>query len=321
MTPEPAPHHCTRCRSPLEDGDLRCAVCALPAPLPPPRLVGARVSILRCTECHAAVAFAPAVQAPHCAFCGAVMAIEQVVDPIEVADQRVPFVVDREAATRSLRGWLARRGYFAPPQLHREAVFDSLVPIYWAGWVVNARAMVAWTADSDAGSRRSRWAPHAGQLPIEFANIVVPASRGLSETECGLLVPYYDLGRAGPIAQTEVPVEGFESQRSAARRHVHEAIESVAKVRVEPNVPGRRFRNIHVSCLVEQLSTDRVALPAWVLAYRYRDRPYRAIVHGQRPEVVFGDSPVDWAKVARVALAVLLAVAAVAALVWLGSRR
>ena len=58
-----------------------------------------------------------------------------------------------------------------------------------------------------------------------------------------------------------------------------------------------------------------------MLAYRYRDRPYRAIVHGQRPEVVFGDSPIDWGKVARLVAVVLAVATVVAALVWLLGQR
>jgi hypothetical protein len=244
------------------------------------------------------------------------MVIEHVHDPIETARVRIPLVVDRDAAIRTLRSWLEKRGYFAPRALHREAVFESLVPIYWAGWVVNANALVAWTADSDAGSRRSAWAPHAGHLHVDFTNLVVPASRGLTATECALLVPYYDLARAVPVAEADgVMIEAFEAQRSAARRYVHDAIHAVAKVRVEPHVPGTRFRNIHVACQVERLTTERAALPAWVLAYRYRDRPYRAIVHGQRAEVVFGDSPLDWGKILRLGLAALAVAAAIAAII------
>ena len=70
-----------------------------------------------------------------------------------------------------------------------------------------------------------------------------------------------------------------------------------------------------MACLIEGQTTDRVALPAWVLAYRYRGRPYRAIVHGQRPEVVFGSAPTDWAKVARLVLAILAITFAVIAIV------
>jgi hypothetical protein len=42
--------------------------------------------------------------------------------------------------------------------------------------------------------------------------------------------------------------------------------------------------------------TEQSALPAWILAYRYRGHPYRAIVHGQRAEVVFGRAPIDWSR-------------------------
>jgi hypothetical protein len=144
---------------------------------------------------------------------------------------------------------------------------------------------------------------------MSFSNIVVPASRGLAHDECRLLIPYYDVRHVVsvelPAANTEDQVEyseglieSFDAQRSAARKQVQEAIETTAKVRVEEFIPGRRFRNVHVACLLEGQKTDRVALPAWVLAYRYRDNPYRAIIHGQRGDVVFGSSPKDWTKIA-----------------------
>src|SRR5262249_10888848 len=129
---------CARCASPLEHGDLRCAVCALPVPAPPVAIETPGARILRCSECGAAIAFDPRHQAPACAFCRAVMVIEQPIDPPEVAELRLPFTVDRERATGAVRGWLARRGYFAPRELAGEAVLDSLTPLSWAAWVVSA---------------------------------------------------------------------------------------------------------------------------------------------------------------------------------------
>lgn len=309
---------CSRCASPLEHGDLRCAVCALPVPIERAPVEQARVEILRCTWCGAAVGFDANHQAPACGFCGSVMKVEQPVDPVETAALRVPFVVDREIATAALRGWLGKRGYFAPKTLRDEAVLEAIAPLCWAAWIVNAEATVAWTADSDYGSGRSAWAPHAGQTKQTFGNIVIPASRGLRQDECSLLVPYYDLsqvlGVSAPAIPGEVPamIESFDAQRSAARQQVSRAIEALAAVRVQKHeVPGSRFRNVHVSCLLERQTTDRVALPAWVLAYRYRGSPYRAIVHGQRAEIVFGTSPKDWAKIAKLAGAILAGIAAI----------
>jgi hypothetical protein len=315
---------CTRCETALEAGDLRCAICAFPAPAAVRAVDGKpHAQVLRCGECGAAVAFSAEAQAPRCGFCAATMAIEQPVDPIETAQLRLPFSVDRGAAEAAARGWLARRGWFAPRALSSEAVLESLTPLSWAAWLVNAEARVAWTADSDAGALRSAWAPHAGQVSLGFHNIIVPASRGLRAAECRLLIPHYQLGgvvgvdRARGAGEVGAAIESFDAQRSAARRYVQDAIDATAKLRVEPQIPGRRYRNVHVACLIERQTTDRIALPAWILAYRYRGNPYRAIVHGQRPEVVFGKSPIDWAKVGTlVAIAALLA-AAIALLVLL----
>jgi hypothetical protein len=313
---------CTRCETALEAGDLRCAICALPAPAPAHPDGPHHAQVLRCGACGAAVAFSAEVRAPRCGFCDATMAIEQPVDPIETAQQRVPFAVERVVAEAALRSWLARRGMFAPAALSRDAVLDSLTPLSWAAWRVNAQAVVTWTADSDAGANHSPWAPHAGQTSLRFRDIVVPASRGLGAAECRRLIPYYDLSRAvaidvapgpGEVAST---IEQFDAQRSAARRSVQAAIEATAKVRIQPDIPGRRYRNVHVSCLLERQTTERVVLPAWILAYRYRGAPYRAIVHGQRHDIVLGRSPIDWTKVFRLvaALAVLAAVIAALAL-------
>jgi hypothetical protein len=317
---------CSRCASPIEAGDLRCSVCALPVPVAATAVDKARSQILRCTECGAAVAYDANKQKPACAFCGAVMKVEEPVDPIEVAQLRMPFIVDRDPATAALRTWLGKRGFFAPKTLRDEAVLESLQPLCWAAWIVNATALVTWTADSNAGAQRSSWAPHAGSLPLTFDNIAIPASRGLKSGECAQLVPHYDLTHVVGVSEAvsgEVPaqIESFDAQRSAARQQVHRAIEAVARVRVQEVLPGTRCRNIHVSCLLQKMTTARIAMPAWVMSYRYRGHPYRAIVHGQRPEVVLGTSPTDWAKVTAVvmsAIAVVLAI--VAAIVYFTHR-
>ncbi|HEX4421651.1 MAG TPA: hypothetical protein VH165_27250 [Kofleriaceae bacterium] len=336
---------CTRCETALEAGDLRCAICALPVPSGP-RTGGADAAapvarVLRCTDCGAAVAFVAQARAPRCGFCGQTMAIEQPVDPIEEARQRVPFTVDRPAAEAAMRGWLAARGWFAPRALSREAVLESLTPLSWAAWRVNATAQVSWTADSDAGAGRSAWAPHAGETELAFRDILVPASRGLIEAECRALIPHYTLAPAVPVAPAGSPsgiagapgtsdavapggmpegmpgmIERFDAQRSAARAYVQNCIAIVARVRVERYIPGRRFRNVRVSCLIARQTTERIALPVWVLAYRYRGAPYRAIVHGQRPAVVLGRSPLDWTKISAL-VGIALVIAAIIVLIAL----
>lgn len=282
-----------------------------------------RTQVLRCNECGAAIAFSAQHQAPLCGFCGATMRIEKPTDPIETAQLRLPFAVDREAATVALKAWLGKRGWFAPKDLQSQATVDSLQPLCWAAWIVNATADVSWAADSDAGSQSSDWAPHAGEVALTFTNIAVPASRGLTAAECTKLIPQYDLATAVRVdtqvaGETPAMIESFDAQRSAARALVQQAIEASAANKVQSGcIPGRKFRNVHVSCLLSKQTTDRVALPAWVLAYRYRGTPFRAVIHGQRADQVFGASPTDMKKVALVVFAIAGVIAAIAAIIAL----
>ncbi|AGP36802.1 zinc ribbon domain-containing protein [Sorangium cellulosum] len=312
---------CARCQGPLEPGDLRCAVCGLAAPqdrgpAPPP------VQVLRCTECGAAVAYSAEAQAPKCRFCGAVTRLEQPVDPIDQADWLLPFGVPPAQADQALRRWMSTLGFFRPSDLSQAATVEGLRPIWWAGWLVNADAVVSWTADSNAGARRSAWAPHAGQTQLPFRSLLVSASRGLSLDEARELAPRFRLDQVVPVAQRtqqqlgpgDAVLEQFDAQRSAARKIVSERIAAAAEEALKRGViPGSAFRNVHVAVLLRALETRRVALPSYVLAYRYEGRSYRAVVHGQDASCVTGTAPIAWGKVVLVVVGALALIAIVVA--------
>ncbi|MCB9619847.1 MAG: zinc ribbon domain-containing protein [Sandaracinus sp.] len=312
---------CTRCGSPLSAGDLRCAVCALPCPPPPegesPYRSVARV--LRCEGCGAALTYDVHAQAPRCAFCGSVAHLEESEDPIEEAEGYLPFTVAPDAARDALRAWLGSLGWFRPDDLASDANVDTLTPLWWVGWTFDVEALVSWTADSDFGSRRSDWAPHSGQTPMSLRASLVSASRGLSETETRRLAPGYALESATerPHAMEGAQIERFDVQRSAARLIVQRALEAQAASRAREAVPGHRVRNVHSVVLPKRLTTRRWAFPCYVLAYRYRDRLYRAVVHGQNPRLVFGDAPYSLAKILSVVVPIALAIAALVAYVLL----
>ncbi|MEM6296557.1 MAG: zinc ribbon domain-containing protein [Myxococcota bacterium] len=307
---------CTRCSSPLEREDLRCAVCALPAP----RMVeadGVReavAQILRCNGCGAAVQYSAEVQAPKCDFCNSVMEIETPDDPVEQAEVFLDFTISDAEAREALKAWLGTKGFFRPNDLQDRAAVDGLKPLWWVGWMFDAHAGVCWAADSDAGSGRSAWAPHSGRFEMRADNVVVPASVGLEAEECRELVPYYDLARNStePKGHPGATVEQFTVQRSAARRIISRALEGVARSRARNYVPGSSVRNLHVSVLPSTLTSKHLAFPAFVLAYRYGDKLYRAVVHGQDASCVLGEAPIAWGKIIFVSVAIISMIALIA---------
>lgn len=317
-----APLPCTRCRSPLDASDLRCAVCGLPTPVvidasEAPESTVARV--FRCHGCGAAIAYDASIGAPHCGFCREVMQLEIPSDPIEQAEAFLPFGVDADAAREALRRWLGSLGWFRPPDLRERAVLSKLEPLWWAGWTFDADVRVSWAADSEVGAGRSAWAPHAGARSLSLQRVLVSASRGLTHEEVAALAPSYRLDTTASSAQGPAgsTVEQFAVQRSGARRTVVEALQRVAADRVAEDVPGSRLRNLHVAVLPERLVTRRLAFPAWILAYRYGDRVYRAIVHGQDASCVHGDAPIAWERIATIAIVAALVIAAIVAVLSL----
>lgn len=293
---------CRMCHSPLAPEDLRCAVCALPTPANPPDAGKIKAVVLRCDECGAAMDYEVEVQAPRCAFCGSVAHMEESEDPIEEAEKFLPFTVAPEEAKIALRRWLGSLGWFRPDDLQSASTLSGFRPLWWVGWTFSADALISWTADSNAGSNRAPWAPHAGQTTVSVDNVLVSASRGLSNQETAKLIGFYESTDTAskPHAMPDAVHERFDVQRSRARSIVHWAVTQYARRHAEGFVPGSRHRKLQVSVLPRQLRTERFAFPAYVLAYRYKRKVYRAIVHGQSVHCVFGDAPYSKFKIALV---------------------
>jgi len=309
---------CGRCDSPLEIEDLRCPICNRAAPLTVPKdAPEAAVEVMRCDGCGAAVTYSVRELAPSCAFCGSVTRLEVPEDPLEQTGFFLPMTVNRDQAVAAYKGWLSGLGWFRPANLGSESSLESLTPLWWVGWVFTADATVSWAADSDHGARRADWTPQAGQVELDFDQIVASASRGLSAEETDYLSDTYDLDSAGrePVSDGGATiVEQFDVPRSTARQRVAAMLERLARRRLEgTHIPGSRFRNVHTSILLRRLVTRRYAFPSYVLAYRYRGKLYRIVISGQDSTRILGTAPYAVAKIVLTGCLGLVGIAAVVA--------
>jgi len=294
---------CQRCGSRTEFGDLRCAICGEPTPVQKAGGEGEESTLLRCTGCSAALAHDPDVGGHSCGFCGEPLELEQSTDPLELVEGTLPFTVDAEAARTALKTWLGDQGFFQPSDLKDTAQLDSLRPLWWVAWCFDAEALISWAADSEVGSHEAEWAPHSGQVEMRFENVLVSASRGLSTEETEELASSYDLEstETAPAALDGAMREEFDVQRSAARTLVMSAIRMICAARLErEEVPGSYCRNLHFEPLLRSLETQRLAFPAWVLAYQYRGKLFRVVISGQDAGCVRGKAPFSFLKLLMV---------------------
>jgi len=297
--------NCQRCESVISTDDLRCPICNLTTPgsgtADRPESV---VDILRCSGCGAAMTYDVAKGAAACAFCGSVLEVEHPADPLEQAQTLLPFTVDSAVARQAFATWLGSLGWFRPGDLRTDARLETIRPLRWVGWVFDARADVCWTADTDADTRQSDWAPHSGRADLEYDDVVVPATRGLTREEVAVLLPSYDLASVAAAADLvdDATVEQFDVPRSTARARLVEAVERLALKRLAGrHLPGRRVRNLKAATVLRGLKARRFALPAWVLAYRYKDRLYRTVLSGQDATCLKGEAPYSAARITAVA--------------------
>ena len=304
---------CERCSSVVTRDDLRCPICNLTRRVED--VTGrttTEVEILRCSGCGAAMTYEVARLAAACAFCGSVLEVERPADPIEDAESVLPFTVDRTQAETTFRTWVRGLGWFRPASLKTDARLESVQPLRWVAWVFDARAEVTWTADTDHDAGRADWAPHSGAADLNYDDVIVPATRGLRPDEVALLAPSYDLSSAKAIGGDSDPaaIERFDIPRSSARTRLVKVVERLARRRLtDRHLPGRRVRNLHTAIVLKALAARRVAFPAWVLAYRYKDRLYRTVLSGQDENCLRGEAPYSAARIAAVIAAVMAAVA------------
>lgn len=310
---------CSACGTPLEKGDLRCAICGKSAPARLNNLATTEVvKILRCTGCGAAVAYDPKKQAPSCSFCDSVVEIETLEDPMEQTGGYLIFTVTPEEAKAQLQQWLSSLGWFRPSDLSSTARVQELKPLWWVAWVFDADALVSWAADSNHGGRRSAWAPHAGTAEIVFDDVLASASKGLSAKEVGVLASGYDLttARPNPEGAENATIEQFDVQRSQARKQVSQALNEMARKRVQQSeIPGTKFRKLQISLVLQNLVTRRLSFPAYVMAYRYKGQLYRLVISGQDKTLMSGNAPYSQAKIIGVVCAVVAVLAFILLLV------
>ena len=236
---------CSRCESPLEEGDLRC--CGV-------RVAGARP---RAVVVEKARAPDPAL---HRVRRGDRVRREQAGAGVRLLrrgdEGRAARRSDRGRArcacrspsiasspTPSLRAWLGKRGFFAPKTLRDEAVLESLTPLCWAGVdrQRDRRGLVDRRLRRRLAALGVGAALRAGQRA--FGNIVIPASRGLTPRRvcAARAVLRSGAGRGRRRRSRRSAGDDRELRRAALGRTAagrSRAIEAVAKVRVEKLDPG-----------------------------------------------------------------------------------
>jgi DNA-directed RNA polymerase subunit RPC12/RpoP len=240
---------------------------------------------LKCAGCGATFVLPPLQVSGVCPFCGSMQVVSGSVPDLIQPDGILPFGFDRAQASNYIRLWIERQR-FRPSDLVDVAGRTEPHGAYLPFWTFDLGGSMDWRAlVSEGGGERRKWVPQTGVNLVYRDDLLVPASRSISEELSGAyadfdtngLVPYSAaLVAAHPTEVYQLPLA--EASVIARQRTLQEAKAYEQKT----SLAGKRYRDfvMHSAGMIVE-SYKLVLLPFWLAAYEYRAQSFPVAVNGQ----------------------------------------
>jgi hypothetical protein len=286
---------------------------------------------IECGTCGASLELAPNLRTGTCPYCASPSVVERPTSagrPTPVFT--VGFTVGQEAAKASVRHWQRSRGFFSDSGI-KSAAIDSMKGLYVPAYLYSAvahsnyRARIGenyteietyTTTDAHGNTQthtrtvtKTEWRDLAGTHSSYVMDVLVTASRGMTNAELELVEPFdmKTLRRYTPALLSgwiaEEPTMSIDECVALARQ---EALAHVGKA-LGQFMPGDSHQGLSFQTSLDRESIDLVHVPVWVLAVRHAAQkpPIRVLVNGQTSKT-WGKAPLSWIKIVIVILAVVL---------------
>ncbi len=293
---------------------------------------------VKCQDCGADIIVEAGTVTARCDYCGGKRIIEDELPPgVLQPEGLLSFQFKPPDALERFRKWLRGGDGFwgrlwvrlvRPRALQQRANVEDLHGVYVPFWTYDTQSHSRWTAqagyyyyvtqtyrDSQGRTqtrqvRKVRWVWTNGQRRDFFDDWLVCASRQYYGSDLAALMKKIE-----PFpTQAVVPYDagylaGFRAERYSLDLKqgweiARNGIMDVCRSRCAGDVPGDTHRFLEVRTTFWGQSFKHVLLPVYVMAYRFKDKPYNVLINGATG-VVKGGAPLSWVKV-TILVAVLL---------------
>jgi len=255
----------------------------------------------------------------------------------------IGFVIDHQRATELVQQWLRRSHLFARSDFKRaapELTRGVYLPAYLYGAVADSQYSASigenytevetyTTRDSNGRTvtrtrtvTKTEWRPLHGHHSCYVVDVVVTASRGVSNQSLEAIEPFdlRTLRRFTPELITGWLAEEPSLSQDDCLRLAH--AETLGKVGAMLNsfMPGDSHQNLQFDTKLSREVIDLVLFPIWSFAVRYdaSKAPIQILVNGQTGRVG-GTVPVSVTKVSFAVVGVILLIALVVILFLLAN--
>ncbi|MBP1604857.1 MAG: hypothetical protein H6Q08_231 [Acidobacteria bacterium] len=282
---------------------------------------------VQCQSCKAVMVFPAERVGQNCEFCGspALVPYEEIKAPI-TPQSLLPFKIGAGRVRDDIRRWFGSK-WFAPGNLKRRALVDTVRSLYVPYWTFDAQVHCPWEAEAGhyyyvreevrdgrgrpqvRQVRKVRWEWASGVVDHFFDDEPVPGTRGMRTDLVRQIEPFptpelvpYDTGYlSGHVVEhyQVVLVEAANMSREAMRQKLTEMCGA--------QVPGDTYRNLSIHPEFSRPTFKHVLVPVWFLSYTYGAKAYQVAVNGCTGKIA-GDYPKSVWKIALVVIAILLIV-------------
>lgn len=289
--------------------------------------VSQTASIVSCKNCGASTTLPPEVSSESCAFCASPLVIDeaksqQILKPHYV----LPFIVAQNQALTDFRTWL-KKLWFAPSDLSKMVSGDArqLKGVYIPHWSYDAITTTEYsgsrgeyyyttetyyeTVDGERVERtrevrHTAWYACSGVVVNNFNDILISASNSLPQNVANRLEPWkleelvhynqqYVSGFRSELFQIDAK-EGFENAKHRMEPEIRETI------RGDIGGDEQVINGFHSQ--YDNVGLKYLLLPAWISAYKYKEKLYHFTVNACTGEVV-GERPYSALKIALAVIA------------------
>jgi endogenous inhibitor of DNA gyrase (YacG/DUF329 family) len=288
---------------------------------------------VKCPGCGAAVQLPPNVTADRCPFCAGPLVAGNAYAHRTIAPRAVaPFVIKETQARQSFKQWLAGL-WFAPNALKEAAHAETgLKGVYLPYWTYDANSQSPYSGErgqvyfeqerytEDGREKvrqveRVRWFPVAGQVSVQFTDVLVPAAGSISKAYADRLAPWR-LELLAPYSDdyvTGFTVEAYQTGLEPGFGLAQQQMEVSIREAICRDIGGDRQRILSMAPQYSGIAFKHILLPIWLSSYRYANKTFRFLVNGQTGTVQ-GERPWSAWKIAGAVLAAMVVLIVVAAI-------
>ena len=270
---------------------------------------------VKCQHCQAISVFSGAQQAKACDFCGssALVPFEETGDIIR-PESLLPFSVDAPGAREKVRQWYGSR-FWAPNNLNRKALTDTLHGVYLPYWTFDAEVSADYTAEggerykNNKGETQVRWFPVSGHVQNFFDDTLVCGSKGVHPHLVQAVEPFPtatdQLKPYDPGYLSGWTVERYQLDLVAAAERGRARMVDAIRQLCARDIRADTHRNLRVDPTFQRQTFKHVLLPIWLVGYQYGSKDYQVVVNGATGQVA-GEYPKSWVKIALAVIAALI---------------